>query len=162
MSILTDRDIRDLIACPKNITEAPKQKMTKYRGHLRNRMKLRSEDGSHEFIVFMRINEDFDENFSIGLKYTPKDQKGEIDLIRCNGPHGLHISFDHHTEFHVHIARVENIEKGIRPERDAEITTEYVTYQEALSFFIKTCNIRDASQYFQLQLSLFDDRRDQK
>ena len=162
MSIMTDKDIHNLISCPKIITEPPKQKMTKHHGHLRNSMKLKSQDGSHDFTVFMRINEDFDENFSIGLKYSPKDQKGEINLIRCNGPHGFHISFDHHTEFHIHTASADNIEKGVRPERNAEITKEYVTYQEALSFFIITCNIKEAGQYFQTQLPLFDDRSDQK
>ena len=111
-------------------------------------MKLQSDDGEYDFSVFMRKNEDFEENFSIGLIYKPRDIRGEISLLRCNGPHGPHVMFDHHDRFHIHKADQENLASGIRAERTAYITKEYASFQDALGFFIKKCNIIDAEKYF--------------
>ena len=72
MDQLTKQDIEDLIHCRKKITEQPKKEMSLSDGHWRNGMKLQSDDGEHDFIVFMRKNEDFEENFSIGLICLPK------------------------------------------------------------------------------------------
>ena len=63
----TQKEIDDLIACPKVISDAPKRDMKRDRGHLRNDMRLKSADDKFEFSVFMRRNEDLPENFSIGL-----------------------------------------------------------------------------------------------
>lgn len=49
--------------------------------HYRNGMKLKSTDGELEFSVFMRKNEMFHENFSIGLVFHPKDDPQEVHLI---------------------------------------------------------------------------------
>ena len=44
-------------------------------------MRLRSQSDDREFSVFMRINEAFQENFSIGLEYSPSDERGSFCLL---------------------------------------------------------------------------------
>ena len=89
-----------------------------------------------------------EENFSIGLIYFPKDIRGEIHLLRCNGPHGPHVLFDHHDRFHIHKANPDNLALGIKAERTANITKEYASFQDALGFFLKRCNIKDVEKHF--------------
>jgi hypothetical protein len=148
MDQLTKQDIEDLIHCRKKITEQPKKEMSLSDGHWRNGMKLQSEDGKHDFIVFMRKNEDFEENFSIGLICLPKHIKGDILLFRCNGPHGPHILFDHHDRHHIHIANEEDIAAGLKAERTAYVTEEYASYWDALGYFLQKCNIMGAEKHF--------------
>ena len=155
--LLSDQEIEKLIGSPKRIIEPPKKEMQIVNGYWRNDMKLQSDDGEYDFSVFMRKHEDFEENFSIGLVYNPRAIRGEIPLLRCNGPHGPHVLFDHHDRFHVHKADQHNLASGMRAERTAYITKEYASYQDALGFFLKKCNIQNAEKYFVeiLQLGLF-------
>ncbi len=122
------------------------------RGHFRNDMRLKSTDDKLEFRVFMRRNEDLPENFSIGLAYLPKDGTGEVILLRCNGPHGgFNDSFDpghSHWDYHVHRASAKMIEAGLRPEKTATINTDFASYEEALSYFLRATNITGAGDYF--------------
>jgi len=159
--LFSDQEIEKLIACAKRIVEPPKKEMQLVSGHWRNDMKLQSDDEEYDFSVFMRKNEDFEENFSIGLIYKPRDIRGEIPLLRCNGPHGPHVMFDHHDRFHIHKADQENLASGIRAERTAYITKKYASFQDALGYFIKKCNIIDAEKYFVgvLQYELFPQQR---
>ena len=147
----TQEDIDLLISCPKEIVDPPKRQMHLSNGHLRNAFRLTSQDREYEFSVFIRINEDFEENFSIGLNYLPSEGRGGILLYRCNGPHGPHESFDHHVSPHYHVFRPEDVAAGLRPGKAASITDEFVTYQDALTHFIRKCNIRDAARYFTTQ-----------
>lgn len=153
--------INFLISCPKRIKEAPKKEMVCEKGHLRNNMKLISDDGKFEFEVFIRVNQAFPENFSIGLVYIPRDGTSRITLLRYNGPHGPQNSIDsHHASSHIHIATEENISKGLRAEKSAILTTEYATYQDAIYFFVKKCGIMEADKYFRYinnQQTLFDE-----
>jgi hypothetical protein len=150
--IYSQDEIDSLISCPKVITEPPKKDMRPERGSRRNNMTLRSKDGDLEFTVFMRINEDFHENFSIGLNFSPKDERGTLPLLRCNGPHGDFVggppSPQSHFRYHVHRAKAENIVAGLRAERGAELTEGYGSYREALVFFLKEVNIVNAGEYF--------------
>ena len=68
----SEEEIGELISCPKVITDPPKREMRLERGSRRNNMRLRSQSDDREFSVFMRINEAFQENFSIGLEYSPR------------------------------------------------------------------------------------------
>ena len=153
-------EIERLIACPKEIMVPPKREMTLYRGHWRNDMKLQEQGGDNIFSAFMRKNADFEENFSIGLIHQPRGVKGEIVLIRLNGPHGPHFLFDHHDRYHIHIADGENMEAGLKEERKAFITDEYASFPEALAYFIKRCRILNTEDYFpsyiQTQMKLED------
>ncbi len=84
---MTAEEINFLVHCPKIIEEAPKKEMRVDRGSRRNDLRLRTKDGQAAFHVFIRQNEKFPENFSIGLDYLPQDG-GRVPLLRCNGPHG--------------------------------------------------------------------------
>lgn len=128
---------------------------------MRNDMRLESLDGTMEFSVFMRRNERFPENFSIGLNAHPKEEPGSFCLMRCNGPHGEHVNSlvdpHPHSGFHIHKAAPENTEEASLTNLYAELTDSYGSYEEALSYFVRTTNIEDAEKYFdfQKQLSLF-------
>ncbi len=160
---MTQEEIDRLIRCPKVISDPPRKEMAEDRGSLRNSMKLTAKEGQREFLAFMRKNVDFSENFSIGLDYCPRDGRGRVCLLRCNGPHGEWIDDFHdphpHHGYHIHMARPENIEAGFRAERGAEVTKEYASYQEALCHFVRLCNIDEAVKHFPEleQLPLFDD-----
>jgi len=148
----TREELDSLIACAKVIAEPPRKEMRSDRGHRRNDMRLSSQNGDHEFSVFMRINETFPENFTIGLNYYPKDERGSLCLLRCKGPHGEflgHPSLPHaHFLYHVHRAKPENIESGMRPERGGEAADAYASFQEALRHFLLTVNVIDADDHF--------------
>ena len=155
--MLTNSFIIYLIGCEKVIRGIPRKEMTLDRCNWRNDIKMSSKDDQYEFSVYMRKNDFFEENFSIGLKYHPKDVPESITLLRCNGPHGPHKLFNHHEKFHIHLATEKSIASGAKPERDAQITKEYSSYNEALIYFIKKCNIQGAEKAFlsAKQLSLF-------
>lgn len=150
----TQDEIDALVSCRKRITKGPHRKMLLDRGSKRNGMELESTDGEHRFRAFMRINEAFGENFSIGLDYIGSEPGGGFCLIRCNGPHeGAAIAGDppgpnHHTGFHIHRARAENLDQGFRAEKGAEMTTDYGSYKEALSYFLRVCGIENARSHF--------------
>lgn len=160
LSEFTQDKIDSLIKCPKIITKPPKKNMILHEGHYRNHMELESKDGQHKFFVFMRKNEMFEENFSIGLEYLSPDGT-RLCLVRFNGPHGEHINdfdFDNpHLNYHIHIAKEENIIKGLKPEKYAEVTRKFATFDEALLYFLDFCNITDKDKYFNIQLSLFSE-----
>lgn len=168
MSDWTQAQLDALIVCPKRITVPPKAKMAAERGSLRNGMELASADDKHRFRVFMRINEAFPENFSIGLVVLAKDAEGvvEIHLIRCNGPHegpvepaGTPTGVPNwHFGYHIHRAKADNLDSGLRAERGAETTKEYGSFQEALAYFLKTCGVQGCEAYFKdlMEPRLFD------
>jgi hypothetical protein len=148
----TQQEIDDLIACAKVVSEAPKRDMKLDRGHFHNDMRLKSTDDKLEFRAFMRRSEDLPENFSIGLAFLAKDGSGEVILLRCNGPHGeYNDSFDPghpHYDYHVHRASAEMIEAGLRPEKAATISRDFASYEEALQYFMRATNVKDARTYF--------------
>lgn len=155
MAIFSQGEIDALISCPKGISEAPKKEMKLFGAHWRNDAKLAASDSlPGEFAMFMRKNEDFPENFSIGLIYNPHDGRGEIVLLRCNGKHGeFNRSFDPahpHSDFHIHRATEIAIDAGQSSEKDAVKTTEFASFEEALQFFVKAVNLnaRDAQKHF--------------
>ncbi len=114
-------------------------------------------------MIFIRRNEDFPENFSIGLRYKPRDGRSAIILLRCNGPHGpFNGGFNpshEHFHYHIHRASPEAIEAGEAPEKYASKTTEFASYEEALQFFVKIVNLNatDSREYFpsRLQFDFF-------
>jgi len=143
-----DQEIQELICCPKTVHEPPRKTMKEERGHLRNEMIVRSADEKFKFRVFMRINQKFNENFSIGLDYFPDDEPGSITLLRYNGPHGEHISFPHHVLYHIHKTNAECVNTGLKPERNIIAADNYASFQEALRQFLKDINLTDAAKHF--------------
>jgi hypothetical protein len=98
--------------------------------------------------------EDFQENFSIGLTYSPHDGRDTLTLLRCNGKHGdYNKSFDPahpHCDFHIHKATEEALTAGFAPEKCAEKTTEFASFEEALQVFVRMINLSsaDAEKHF--------------
>jgi len=156
--ILDQNKIDELIKCPKKITKKPASWRLE-RGNYRIDFELQSNDKQYFFSAFGRYNEKFIENFSFGLIYTPKHEKGSFELLRCNGPHGEHKQYPHHTYYHIHIATAENIVKGLKEDSTIIITQNYTTYEEAYRFFIRYINVipEDYHELFPpKQPSLFD------
>ena len=148
----TQTELDELITCPKKFAEPPRRELRLEGNQRRNDMRLRSRDGDREFRVFVRMHDEFNENFSIGLVHLPKDGSGELVLLRCNGPHGeynAHFDPQHpHAEFHVHRASEEALRAGLRPEKRADRTEHFASYSEALSYFLREVNIIDAAAHF--------------
>ena len=151
-NVYTTEKIDELISCPKTITEPSKKEMKVENGHKSNDMELTSKDGKLMFSVFLRVNIDFPENFSIGLRYLPEEERGSICLLIFNDPHGVFESYGKiptsHFVPHIHKAKTENIEAGLRPEKDGELTEKFVTYEQALPYFLQTINVIDAEVHF--------------
>ncbi len=162
MCTYTDEQLAALVQCPKQIVDPPALKMKPDRGSKRNGMTLQSQDGNHRFRVFMRQSEDFEEDFSIGLGYLPKDASGSFCLLRCNGKHGGHQAHPHHLSFHVHRVIADDVNNGNNQERHVEVTTEYASYRDGLAYFLKLINLilsqEESNRYFPslLQQTLFD------
>jgi hypothetical protein len=150
--------IQELISCEKKITDPPKKDLVLKNRSFRNDMKLSSLDGTYSFSVFLRISEDFQEDFSIGLMYISKEGKLYM-VFRCNGPHGETVSEYRsqtpHFGYHTHTILPDS-SFAMNP----VITEEYATYQDAIAYFIKICNIIGAEQYFPF-LRKFNNRQDE-
>lgn len=153
----TDDLIMHLLSCPKHVTKRPQKDMKKDGGQWKNGFEVVSDDGLYRFSVFIRYNDAFNENFSVGLIYHPQDEPGAIHLLRCNGPHGETRAGGHHDSTHIHIASADAINAGKKSDSGIETTAAYASWQEALIYFIKRVNIRDAEKYFPpVQSGLFD------
>ena len=162
--MLTDRQIRDLIACPKVIVKKELVRGYKKKNHhQRCDLALETMPSSDEkFTVFTRQNIMFIENFSIGLRYQTNDPKlGTITLVRYNGPHGEYSRppDGHYAQPHIHRITATEIASGnTQPqERDRKITSRYSTFENALVVFFGDIGATNYGGYFPelLQGSLF-------
>ncbi|MBC8181680.1 hypothetical protein H8E88_11210 [candidate division KSB1 bacterium] len=133
----TDELIGQLKTCPKEIVQSP-GKPRLDRGYYRIGFELQSVDQEFFFIAFGRYNLMFPENFSIGLVYSPRHEKGSYEILRCNGPHGEHEMFPHHVHFHIHEITTAAMENGLKEDRNIEITDKYTNFDDALRFFCET------------------------
>ena len=87
--MLTDHEIETLIRLPKDIVS--KTPVVGYKNENRSRrceLELMARSSpSPEFTVFIRQNDKFIENFSIGLRYKTKDRTlGTITMVRTEKP----------------------------------------------------------------------------
>jgi hypothetical protein len=82
-------------------------------------------------------------------------------LFRCNGKHGEVVEDIlnpiPHFGFHTHIITEQLLENNITDPKHSELTKEYASFEQALSYFCNKVNIRDAEKYFPniKQLNLF-------
>lgn len=167
MAAYSQNELDELISCPKEVSEPPRREMELDGANWRNDAKLVASNRIQgDFAMFMRKNEDFPENFSIGLIYNPNDERGKIILLRCNGKHGdFNRSFNpahSHFDYHIHRASEDAIEAGLSPEKDAVKTTEFASFEEGLQFFLKEVNLntKDAGKHFPaIHPNLFDIER---
>jgi len=148
--MFSDDLINRLIAEEKVIKEPPKKDFKVENQHLRNECQLTSSDGQRKFSVFMRKHIDFHENFSIGLIYH--SEEGAINLFRCNGNHGEVVvdilNPSPHHGYHTHKITAELLENNVYEPKNVESTTEYASFEQALAYFCKYINLKDASKYF--------------
>lgn len=147
------RDLVDaLIACEKKVTAKPKKEMYSTPNNafvVRNEFSCISVDAKKTFEVFMRLNLRFPQQFSIGLRYRSED--GSCILCRYNGN-------QEHTNkladrqkfhaFHIHKLFDQQLSNDTDSILDAEPTTRYVTFEEALYCFLNDCHIQEWQKYF--------------
>lgn len=145
----TDELITELISCQKMIVEPPKE-LKGRNSFLKKQFSLTSVDGNYSFNGFITKSLIFSENFSIGLAFNPKEEKGKIILLRCNGPHGAIKNVSHHAVCHIHKATADRINAGLKPEGSIELTQEYSTIEDAIQFYVKHINLLpdDRRKYF--------------
>ena len=158
---MDDSTIHKLISEPKLIVSKPKKELKSEQNHMRDDFELTSLDGVRKFKVFIRKNADFQENFSIGLRFFPPESSS-LTLFRCNGNHGEIVEDplkpnEHHFGYHTHQLTGKDLEEGV-PEPKLISSAPYGSYEQALAYFCRSVNITDAEQYFgiQLQTSLFE------
>lgn len=141
----TDELIEELVNCPKKVVDAPKDSGVG-RGSRKTKFLLESADGQHSFSGFISKNLTFQENYSIGLVYNPKEEKGKIVLVRVNGPHGQNENTPHHDGPHVHLSTADRINAGLKPEGVIETDVPYSTIEDATQHYIKRINIIPADR----------------
>jgi len=149
--MLTDDLISKFISEEKVITELPRKDFREENQHLRNDFQLTSSDGTRKYSVFMRKHITFLENFSIGLVYH-SEEGTSINLFRCNGNHG-EVVIDilnpaPHFGYHTHKITAELLENNINEPKQSELTKEYASFEQALNYFCRYVNIKDAIKYF--------------
>lgn len=137
----TDEQIASLIKLDKEVTDPLKNINEGRNAWTKQTCALISSDKLHTFKVFITQNRFFPENFSIGLTYIPKGEKGAIVLMRCNGMHGGTKVHPHHAVPHIHYATAERINNGLKPEGHIEATNQYSTFDTALQYFVHTVGI---------------------
>lgn len=149
--MLTDELINKLITEEKIITEPPKREFKEENQHLRNDFQLTSSDGSRKYSVFIRKHIQFLENFSIGLVFH-SDEGTSYNLFRCNGNHGEVVADIlnpiPHFGYHTHIITADLLENNINDPKHSELTKEYASYEQAINYFCRYVNIRNADRYF--------------
>lgn len=136
----TDELIQELITCPKMVVDAPKEMKKGRADYLKKNFIIKSIDGIYNFSGFITQNSTFAENFSIGLIFNSREDKGKVTLLRCSGPHGMTKEL-HHAVCHIHKVIAEDINSGNKVEKNIKQTDEYSTLEDAIQFFIKYINI---------------------
>ena len=122
-------------------------------GHRRCDVELRSESIDGTFLVFVRQNLMFIENFSIGLRYRSTDSaSGTFTLVRYNGPHGELTKGrdDHFLTPHIHRITEQEIASGsVQPqEKHRELTDRYSTLEQALAVFFEDIGVSNVDSWF--------------
>lgn len=149
--MLTDELINKFITEEKIITEPPKRDFKEENQHLRNDFQLTSSDGLRKYSVFIRKHINFLENFSIGLVFH-SEEGTSYNLFRCNGNHGEVVADIlnpiPHFGYHTHIIIANLLENNINDPKQSELTNEYASYEQAINYFCRYVNIRNAERYF--------------
>ena len=163
--MLNDQQIDGLIKIPKTIkVKTPVKGYKDEDGHKRCDLELEaSSDNGAKFTVFIRQNNEFIENYSIGLRFQTNDRLlGTITLIRYNGPHGEYSlpQDGHFASPHIHRITARDIASGTAQPQESqrEITKRYSTFGEALAVFFGDIGVTDYEKYFaeSLQTGLFN------
>ena len=144
--------INSLIQCNKTVIVAPKKEMyidKKSIFTLRNDFTCVSDDGTKQFEVFMRNNISIPNKFSIGLNFH--SDKFNVTLCRYNGKQEHKNKYADHNKFnnfHIHKLYDNQLSGECSKIIDAEATTKYHNFTEALYHFLIDCHIVDWKKYF--------------
>jgi len=152
MPLTDDTIIQSLKTCPKRILRFQNKELCESDRYKRQDIELVSEDGKERFHVFIRKSLELADDFSIGLQHIAIEDSERTVIFRCNGrycpPDSADAVTPHHSEFHIHSGKAENIAAGLKAEAGAVITHSYASFDGALAYFMRTCNINGADRYF--------------
>lgn len=100
----------------------------------------------NRFVVFTRINDNYPNDFSIGLQFIDVDEKIRQTLIRFNGSSHKHTNHwekirgmtphSFHGAFHIHRATERYQRDGQNIDGYAEVTTKFSSFETALQVFV--------------------------
>lgn len=140
--------ILELIACHKHAVKAEKRSMYSEHRHRRNEIVLISDNQQYKFKMFMRISNEFIEDFSVGLIWTnPNEFIGinkSIILLRCQGPHDskMPLKSDIHHSYHIHqMTEDDLLHKRYQKPSNSGITEEFHSFNQAVLYFVNKCAI---------------------
>lgn len=164
--MLTSIKIEELIKYPKKIIKKVPNTGYKPDGNSRRcDLNLATLDTKDEvFSVFIRQNNEFIENYSIGLRYQSNNKElGTVTLVRYNGPHGetSHHKDGHYNKPHIHRITAAGLASGnsMPQENNREITERYNTLEQAIDVFFTDIGVTNHLDYFprNTQQDLFDE-----
>ncbi len=143
---ITDARIGELLAIPKEVTNANVREKTKP-GHSQRTYRVRATDGSDiTFELFVRQNTavGMEDDFSAGLNLIAPNGDTLI-LCRYNGASHWHPNHLEGTRVergcHIHLATERYVRAGKKAEGFAEATDRYTTVQGALHCLCRDRNI---------------------
>ena len=152
---ITDDHLFDLITESKRIvSKSPRNGYREEGRHRRCELELQSVDQDDSlFVVFVRQNIEYGENFSIGLRCRVGTASSRlVTLIRYNGPHGeTSRSPDGHFAVpHIHRLTAHELARGSTEpqERVREFTTRYGTFEHAISVFLDDIGVTNSLDFF--------------
>ncbi len=174
---MTNKEIKNLIEIPKKIYKKEPQKGYKTEnGYKRCKLIVSAERSILnklqgvkmqkakdlkkiiEFEVFIRQNQHFIENFSIGLVYKSSKFQKSLNIVRYNGPHDSETVENnkkkrrksHHPMPHIHKMKEEDINSNSSNPKptNLEMTKKYNSLEEGLLVFFKDINITNWQSYF--------------
>ena len=143
---MTNKEIQSLIQILKR--EPKKSYKRKYKNNRCNLSLSGEKNDEIKFDVFIRQNQEFIENFSIGLIYKTSGFPNGLHLIRYNGPHDSKTAG--HLKPHIHKMTEKDIHSGSsnpKPTKREE-TNKYNTFEEELEAFFADMKIINWKKYF--------------
>lgn len=157
--IITKELINNLITCQKVIEKSERKNMQVENRSFRNNIFLFSKDKKYTFTIFLRKSCVFEEDFSVGLKWTNADKyidiHKDIILFRCQGPHDTKspLDIDTHHSYHTHMITVKDIEeyRYTKPESKSPCK-EFNSFETAIVYFCKKCGIIELDKYINIKL----------
>jgi hypothetical protein len=144
LEAITQTKIDELIKMPKKVIN-PNARSREKPSHLeRNYKVVGVDDNNISFSLFIRQNNQLEDDFSCGLIWHTPSGEGLV-LTRYNGashPHKNHLEGERlEATYHIHKATEKYLQAGKKAEGYAETTNRYTTANGALHCLLKDCNI---------------------
>lgn len=157
----TDELVQRLLTCPKRVVVG--LRTVPARGsYTKKEFTLCSEDGQYDFKGFICQNAHLIEDYSCGLVYNPKGERGRFCLLRVNGIHGRNKQIPHHNFGHEHTLSAADINSGITSPKNVVEISGFLTFEQAIQHYTKRINLleTDRRKHFPIpqssQGNLFD------